>query len=141
LYGKWIQPKGKTVQEVGEMTILEQYLRMLSPELQVWIKEHNPKAAAEAASFADMFVAARRKGQPWRNTAMKDKDTHRPPPTQYHPRAASVSKPPIRDDQQGNAFAIPVRRTPVCYLCGQEGHTKPMCPRNSSKLTQMCFVP
>ncbi|XP_072246328.1 uncharacterized protein nfic isoform X1 [Leuresthes tenuis] len=141
LYGKWIQPKGKTVQEIGEMIILEQYLRLLSPELQVWIKEHNPKNAAEAASFADMFVAARRKGQSWSNTVIKDKGTHRPPPPQYHQRAASVSKSPIRDDQQEHTFAKPVRRTPVCYLCGQEGHTKPMCPRNSSKLTQMGFVP
>ncbi len=30
----WIQPKGKTIQEIGEIIILEQYLRMLSPELQ-----------------------------------------------------------------------------------------------------------
>jgi len=35
LYGKWIRPKGKTVEEIGEIIILEQYLRMLSPELQV----------------------------------------------------------------------------------------------------------
>lgn len=40
LYGKWNQPKGKTVTYVGEMIIYEQYLQMLSPELQVWIREH-----------------------------------------------------------------------------------------------------
>lgn len=32
-------------------------------------------------------------------------------------------------------------RMPTCYLCGQEGHTKPVCPKNPSRLTQMCFVP
>lgn len=140
LYGKWIQPKDKTVQEIGEVIIMEQYLRMLSPELQVWIKEHNPKSAAEAASLADVFVAARHKGQLWSHTAMVDRDTDRQPP-QYQQRAATVSKPPSRDGWQGNGFTRPARRTPVCYHCGQEGHTKPMCPRNSLKLTQMCFVP
>ncbi len=40
--------------------ILELYLRMLSPEQQVQIKEHDPQTAAEAASLADVFVAARR---------------------------------------------------------------------------------
>ncbi|XP_041822887.1 uncharacterized protein LOC121628054 [Melanotaenia boesemani] len=74
LYGKWIKPKGKSVQEISEIIILEQYLRMLSPELQVWIKEHNPNSAAEAAQLADVFVAARKKGQPWSNTAWKAKD-------------------------------------------------------------------
>lgn len=32
-------------------------------------------------------------------------------------------------------------KKPICYLCGVEGHTKPMCPKNSAKMTQMCFVP
>lgn len=59
LYGKWIQPRGKTVKDVGEIIILEQYLHMLSPVLQVWIREHNPQSAAEAAQLAEMFVAAR----------------------------------------------------------------------------------
>lgn len=71
LYGKCIQPKNKTVNEVNEMIIMEQYLRMLSPELQVWIKEHDPKMAAEAATLAEVFVAARKKNQPWTNTAWR----------------------------------------------------------------------
>nr|XP_020445498.1 zinc finger protein 496 [Monopterus albus] len=69
LYGKWIQPNGKTIQQIGETVILEQYLRMMSPELQVWIKEHNPESAAEAATLAEVFVAAPKKNQPWSYTA------------------------------------------------------------------------
>ncbi|KAG1933522.1 gag-pol fusion protein [Pimephales promelas] len=65
LYEKWVQPKGKTVEAVAEVIILEQYLRMLSPELQVWVREHNPSSAVEAASLADVFVAARSRSQVW----------------------------------------------------------------------------
>ncbi len=50
LYGKWMQPKSKSVEEVGEVLILEQYLRMLSPELQVWVREHDPPSALQAAN-------------------------------------------------------------------------------------------
>lgn len=32
-------------------------------------------------------------------------------------------------------------KKPICYLCGQEGHTKPMCTQNSVKLSQLRFVP
>ncbi|XP_038159597.1 uncharacterized protein LOC119795516 isoform X2 [Cyprinodon tularosa] len=78
LYGKWVQPKGKTVEQINEIMILEQYLRMLSPELQVWIKEHNPKTAKEAAELADVFVAARRKNSSWALQSWK-KDDHRQP--------------------------------------------------------------
>lgn len=77
LYGKWIKPKGKTTEEVGEIIILEQYLRMLSPELQVWIRERDPTTAAEAAALADVFVAARGKNQSWgRKTSS---EARRPP--------------------------------------------------------------
>lgn len=62
LYGKWIQSKGKTIQEVGEVIILEQHLRMLSPELQVWVREHDPDSTMEAARLAEVFVAAQKKG-------------------------------------------------------------------------------
>ncbi|XP_031179965.1 uncharacterized protein LOC116067643 [Sander lucioperca] len=138
LYVKWIQPQGKTLHEISEVLIMEQYLRMLSPELQVWVKEHGPKSAAEAATLADVFVAAREKGQPW--SSMGGKDCHRPIPPQHQQRSASgAGKPPMRENQYAPPRAP--NRTPICYFCGQEGHIKPMCPKNPVKLTQMCFVP
>uniref|UniRef100_A0A669FBS4 Gypsy retrotransposon integrase-like protein 1 n=1 Tax=Oreochromis niloticus TaxID=8128 RepID=A0A669FBS4_ORENI len=142
LYEKWIQPKNRTIKEVGEIIVLEQFLRMLCPELQVWIKEHNPKSAAEAATLADVFVAARSKSQPWSNSAWKAaRDSRRSQPPQHPQRSATgVGKPFTRENQPPNT-SKPGKRPPVCYLCGQEGHTKPMCPNNQSKLSQMCFVP
>ncbi|XP_063334795.1 uncharacterized protein si:ch211-282j22.3 isoform X2 [Pelmatolapia mariae] len=136
LYEKWVKPKGKTVHEVGETLILEQYLRMLSPELQIWIKERNPNSAAAAAELADVFVAARRKGQPWSHTAWKMRDVSKSVP---HYQKTGVSKPP--KSQSVNMPPRPPPKTVICYLCGMEGHTKPMCPKNSTKITQMCFVP
>ncbi len=76
LFGKWIQPKSKTVEEVSEIIILEQYLRMLSLEFQVWVRKRDPRTAAEAASLADVFVAARGKNKPW---AWKPGNDRHPP--------------------------------------------------------------
>ncbi|XP_029918509.1 zinc finger protein 202-like [Myripristis murdjan] len=93
LFGKWTQPKGKTVQEISEILILEQYLRMLSPELQVWIREHGPSSASEAAALADVFVAARKKSQPWSYNSWKaGKEARRPAPPQNHQRPAAGQK-------------------------------------------------
>lgn len=98
LYGKWVQPKNKTVNEIGEIIILEQYLRMLSPELQIWIKEHDPKSAADAAKLADVFVAARRKNPSWFYKSSKAvNDGQKPAATQHGSRSSmNVSKPPVR---------------------------------------------
>uniref|UniRef100_A0A9J7ZPS2 SCAN box domain-containing protein n=1 Tax=Cyprinus carpio carpio TaxID=630221 RepID=A0A9J7ZPS2_CYPCA len=49
LYEKWLNPKQKSKEEIGEQIILEQFLRMLNPELRVWVKEHNPQTSKEAA--------------------------------------------------------------------------------------------
>ncbi|KAJ8246605.1 hypothetical protein GJAV_G00253360, partial [Gymnothorax javanicus] len=142
LYGKWIQPKGKTTHEIGEMIILEQYLRMLSLELQVWIREHDPGSAMEAAKLADVFVAARKRGQPWSYNSWKTTKDSRKPAQQPHQRpAAGGGKPPMWESQPASMPSKPSGKKPICYLCGVEGHTKPMCPKNSAKITQMCFVP
>ncbi|XP_043996041.1 uncharacterized protein LOC122844529 [Gambusia affinis] len=115
LYGKWVQPR----------------------ELQVWIKERNPKDAAEAVSLADAFVAARRKTQSWAFRAEKREFI---PGLGHTNQTGNVSK------QSGKEKCFFPNQTkslkkPICYLCGQEGHTKPMCPQNPAKLSQMCFVP
>ncbi|XP_025761000.1 zinc finger protein with KRAB and SCAN domains 3 [Oreochromis niloticus] len=94
LYRKLIQPKGKTNQEIGEIIILEQYLRMLSPELQVWIREHNPSSAAKAAELAEVFVAARRKGQSWTCSSNKMPKEGPKSAQMYHQRPVSADKTP-----------------------------------------------
>ncbi|KAL2089330.1 hypothetical protein ACEWY4_014018 [Coilia grayii] len=60
LYQKWIRPAERTVEEIGEILILEQFLRSLSPEVRVWVKEHNPHTGLKAAELVDSFMAARR---------------------------------------------------------------------------------
>ncbi|XP_056140345.1 solute carrier family 23 member 1 [Lampris incognitus] len=117
LYGKWIQPQGKTVQEIGEILIMEQYLRMLSPELQVWIKEHGPKSAADAATLADLFVATRKKSQPWSNAAWKL--------PQYHQRSTPGKKAMEGDLKLAPTFTLIYNRS--LELC-----EVPSCLKSSS---------
>ncbi|XP_014912289.1 uncharacterized protein LOC106962397 [Poecilia latipinna] len=136
LYSKWVQPRGKTVEEINDIIILEQYFRMLSPELQVWIKERNPKDAAEAVSLADAFVAARRKTQSWAFRAAKREFM----PIPGNGQTGNVNKQSGKEKCFSPSQTKPVKK-PICYLCGQEGHTKPVCPQNPTKLSQMCFVP
>lgn len=48
------------MKEISETIILEQFLRMVNPELEIWIKEHDTKTAEDAARLAEVFMSARR---------------------------------------------------------------------------------
>lgn len=58
LYEKWTRPKGENIEQINDMIIIEQYLRILSPDLQVWIKERDSKTASEAVSSAYAFCGS-----------------------------------------------------------------------------------
>ncbi|XP_025766300.1 uncharacterized protein LOC112841659 isoform X1 [Oreochromis niloticus] len=107
---------------------------------KVWIREHNPSSAAKAAELAEVFVAARRKGQPWTCNANKMPKEGPKSDRMYHQRPVSADKTPVGENQFAGR---PLKNSKkiFCYLCGLEGHTKPMCPKTSAKMVQMCFMP
>lgn len=59
LYEKWMTPGQRTKEEIGDVIILEQFLKVLNPKIRTWIKEHNPSSSRQAAELADTFIAAR----------------------------------------------------------------------------------
>lgn len=147
LYKKWIKPSKKTVEQIGEILILEQYLRTLSPEVRVWVKEHNPKTGQEAADLVEAFIAARRGPKAFRNA-----QNNRHPPA----RGKSVGfggsghteggRGPEEGRSDGEKFRkVDIKRekaAPVCYYCGKEGHIKPQCPALKIKgANTMCCMP
>ncbi|KAL2104375.1 hypothetical protein ACEWY4_001243 [Coilia grayii] len=59
LFDNWIRPSTKTVEEVAEVLILEQFMRTLAPDIRVWVKEREPQDAQRAAELVESFMAAR----------------------------------------------------------------------------------
>ncbi|KAL7841368.1 hypothetical protein SRHO_G00250590 [Serrasalmus rhombeus] len=45
---------------MSEILILEQFMRMVSPDMAVWIKEHDPGTAEEAARLAEVYISAQK---------------------------------------------------------------------------------
>ena len=60
LYGLVLWVAQCSVKDITEVIILEQFMRMVSPEMEVWIREHDPKTAEQAAELAEVFLSARR---------------------------------------------------------------------------------
>ncbi|XDV11138.1 hypothetical protein PO909_000156 [Leuciscus waleckii] len=63
LFSKWVKPETCTIQQLSELIILEQFMRMISSDMAVWIKEHDPATAEEAAKLAETYLAARQEAQ------------------------------------------------------------------------------
>ncbi len=68
-------------------------------------------------------------------------ETRRPPFSQFHQKpVAGSGKFPKGDFPESKSHKI-LRGPVVCFQCGQEGHTRPACPQNAVKLTNLCYVP
>ncbi|KAF7643600.1 hypothetical protein LDENG_00236720 [Lucifuga dentata] len=59
LYEKWMVPKEKTKEQIGDVIIMEQFLGVMNPELCTWVKECNPLTSGEAAELTEAFLTAR----------------------------------------------------------------------------------
>lgn len=59
LFNKWVRPETSSVKDICGLLILEQFLRMVDPDLEVWIRERDPKSAENAARLAEVFLLAR----------------------------------------------------------------------------------
>lgn len=164
LYKKWIKPAGKTVEDVGEIIVLEQYLRSLAPDVRVWVKEHKPTTGQQAAEWVEAFLSARRGPKNFRFQR-----TNRPPPggkpgglgSGVGPSTSGQSRPTdtntrtVTPSAQPRTYTTPSThakppatstnaptRVPfVCHFCGQAGHIARNCPVRVAKGTGMVGLP
>lgn len=134
-YKKWIQPEKHTKEEIGELIILEQFLRMINTEVRIWIKEHDPATAREAARLAEVFVSARR-GYKIYSYARGSSSTGPGKSEGPGQGVGQFSKMNTYPMQSGK-----VDKKIICYNCGKEGHIKPSCPLRKEKPSNVSYVP
>lgn len=152
LFRKWIRPEQKTVEDVGETLILEQFLRTLAPDIRVWVKEHRPQTGQQAAELVENFVSARRGSKNFR-AELAPRPVVRGK-TDWSgggggPRVSDRGRVGERSTYTTPRFTTAPKERPshsapdriVCYQCGQEGHIKPDCPVRKSKGTGQCCFP
>lgn len=127
MYNKWMNPKDKTKEQIGEAIVMEQFLRILNPELRTWVKERNPTSPKDAAEMAETFLAARHTSRAF-------------PSTRTHTAAPSFGKPVGDNGQRDRHFKQGPSSTNnskskefrnrgplACHSCGQIGHFKADC--------------
>lgn len=55
---RWLEPENKTGTQVADMVILEQCIRILPTEGQLWVRRHLPETLDKAVTLMEHFLAA-----------------------------------------------------------------------------------
>lgn len=120
---------------------MEQFLRVLNPDLCTWVKARNPTTYKQVAEIAKAFLAAR--------CPQKCYTTPRPsPPPPSSSKTAGGNEHRFRSAKQSpmNTTSSQVREfkhkdPSVCHSCGQTNHFKAECPGQQVSKTHMSCTP
>ncbi len=149
LYAKWMTPKHRTKEEMGDQIVLEQFLKLLNPETRTWVKQNNPSSYKHAAEMAEAFMAARQSlYQPrrWRNYSNRTGKSGDGLSSGLTNSNSSTYVPQVNSGidtskHQGVVSRYKGKSVIVCHACGQPGHKKVDCPIQKVSNTCLCYVP
>ncbi|XP_077186473.1 uncharacterized protein LOC143833965 isoform X2 [Paroedura picta] len=63
---RWLRPERHSKEQILELLILEQFLSILPPELQSWIRAGGPENCNQAAALVDDFLMSQQKVESWK---------------------------------------------------------------------------
>ncbi|XP_066509706.1 uncharacterized protein [Hoplias malabaricus] len=141
LYERWIRPKDKTKEDIGQTIVLEQFLSVINPELKSWILERSPTSAEQAVEMAEAFIAARQaEGEFQLGKSTFTKQTSKFERRDYG-SGVERSKPAFKMQWHKSIKSSAEKPKIRCFSCNQIGHKSSECQYPPTSSNQLCYTP
>ncbi len=117
-----------------EKMVLEQYLKVLYPEVKAWVKERDPSTAADAARLVDTYVAAHKGPGTYQYAGQlrphggKSKGLGKGGGSGNYTQGQGSFRKPLVVEQTNPKTWTGHKAEVVCHNCGEAGHSHPFCP-------------
>ncbi len=126
-----------------EAIILEQFLRVLYPDVRTWVKEREPTTAAEAARLAELYITAHKGAGSFSYAeslpVARGKSEESGGGSNSQARVLKLTQ--SKATTPCATYQSVDKEDVICFHCGQPGHTRPLCPLKKPKPTSLCYVP
>ncbi len=136
----------ETKRTLWKHLLLEQYLRVLYPDVRTWVKERDPTTGAEAATLVEAYITARKGPGTTRYAGILHSSMGKSEGLGVGSNSQSCAKILMPNHIKPPTFnTIPKTifkgESIVCFNCGEPGHTRPNCPLKKPKTAGICYVP
>uniref|UniRef100_A0A8B9GZE8 Gypsy retrotransposon integrase-like protein 1 n=1 Tax=Astyanax mexicanus TaxID=7994 RepID=A0A8B9GZE8_ASTMX len=132
---------------------MEQYLKMVNPELRSWIIERSPASTEQAVTLAEAFISARQTEVDFR-LGDRRKQHHAEPGKSGDGYGCGPRPKVFKTSTQSRWYSAGDDKTKSssssrpspdnfirCFNCNQRGHKANTCPKIGSSTSQLCYIP
>ncbi|KAK3870389.1 hypothetical protein Pcinc_024382 [Petrolisthes cinctipes] len=138
LFDQWIDSYGidHSFDSLRSYMILDQFLASLTPDVRVYIKEHNARTLEDAVALADKWSSSAHQNSHTRSSQspLRVKISGAIPKTTDQPQTSRSNSPQSRP----SSFVKQDHSKLICHGCGKRGHIRPHCPQRGRDNSPVC---